>query len=295
MARSVSLFLCVLLLQMLLVSCSTRIQMTCLLPSRTGLTKGSTLSIQHDDNSATARQLSRTLTAALNETGFYTIKPDGEYLLTLNNVREHTRTRNPGEYAVGADERETDLSVGIQLCRKGAAQCFYAAGYRQSSEGDVADFDSLCHDICKDLCPHRVTYQEKINPPAGNPFFEQAVECCRAGHWDTAAPLARKAVLLQPAELETHYQLGLIQRELGYYKASTECFRQAQRADAVQYNSALQTSETQALKQLRLSPTDRSWKHDPLLHSYRKHKEIPLSEFILMGILEAASPVPLPF
>lgn len=159
----------------------------------------------------------------------------------------------------------------------------------------MADFDDLCQDICKDLCPHRVTYQEKVNPPAGNPFFEQAVECCRAGHWDTAAPLARKAVVLQPAELETHYLLGLIQRELGYYKASSECFRQAQRADAALYNSALEAGEAQALKQLRLSPADRSWKHDPHLHSFKRNKEIPLSEFILMGILEAASPVPLTF
>lgn len=293
MRCSTSLFLC-LLIQLLLISCSTQIQMTCLVPSRTGLTKGSTLSIRHDEN-ATARQLSQTLSDALTGTGFYTIRPDGEYQLILNNVSELTWSGNPSEDALGQEVKETDLSAGVQLRRKGATQCFYAAGYRQSTDGDFADFDGLCRDICKDLCPHRVTYQEKLTPPAANPFFEQAVERCQAGQWEAAAPLARKAVELQPAEQETHYLLGLIERELGHYQASSECFRKAQRADAVQDNSIPQAGEARALKQLKLSPTDRSWKHSTRLHSYRMHKNTPLSEDLLMAILEITSPVPLPF
>lgn len=292
MRRGSSILLC--LLMLLLVSCSTQIQMTCLAPSRTGLLQGSTLTIQHEET-VTARQVGRKLASELQESGFYTIGADGEYLLTLDKVNENTWTTSSDKEEMGINDSETDISASVLLSRKDSGKSIFAGSYSQNTDGDWGDIDGLCRDICKDLCPHRVTYSAKLNPPTGNPFFEQAVECCQAGQWEASAPLARKAVALQPAEQETHYLLGLIERELGHYKASSECFRQAQRADAVWYNSVMEAGEAQALKQLRLPPTDRSWKHDPRLHSFRMHTEMPFSEFLLRAILQTASPVPLPF
>lgn len=292
MRRGSSILLC--LLMLLLVSCSTQIQMTCLAPSRTGLVQGSTLTIQHEET-VTARQVGRKLASELQESGFYTIGADGEYLLTLDTVNENTWTTSSDKEEMGINDSETDISASILLSRKDSGKTIFAGSYSQNTDGDWGDIEGLCRAICKDLCPHRVTYSAKLNPPTGNPFFEQAVECCQAGQWEAAAPLARKAVELQPAELETHYLLGLIERELGHYKASSECFRQAQRADAVRYNSVMEAGEAQALKQLRLSPTDRSWKHAPRLHSFRMKTEMPFSEFLLRAILQTASPVPLPF
>lgn len=293
MIHRISLFLSLWFLLML-VSCSTQIQLTCLSPSESGLVKGSSLTIRHHPSS-TARKVSEYLTRELQQNGFYTLAPEGEYLLMLDHASEHTGTApHINEDEAGTFNRETDICARIRLSRKSTGTTIYTKHYCQRADGEWADMDGLCRLIVKDLLPHRITYYETLKPPANNPFFTQSVKCCHDGQWESAAQLARKAIALQPDELETHHLLGLIERELGHYQASSDCFQRAQRPNAARDNSILQKAETVALHELRLQPGDRSWKHHTQLHSYRKKKETTMAEFLGGAILESLSPAPLP-
>lgn len=268
--------------------------MTYLAPSETGLVKGSTLTIRHQDSPA-AREVSERLTRELKKNGFYAVMPNGEHLLMLDKVIEHTWVApHINEDEAGSLDRETDICARVHLSRKSTGITIYTKQYCRRSVGEQEDMDGLCKLIVKDLSPHRVTYYETLSPPKNNPYFTQSVECCHAGRWDSAAQLARKAVALQPDERETHYLLGLIERELGHYKASSNCFLLAQRPNAVKANSMLQKAEAEALNELRLQPGDRSWKHNPQLNAYRMPKESSMTEFLFYAIVESIAPIPVP-
>ena len=229
---------------LMLVSCSTHIQLSCTTPSCVGLVKGSKLEIQAG-NSDVGRRIQQTLIEELQRGDFYTICDSGDYVLTLTDSKEHT-WGSLSSTPFGDDELEgtTEIETRISLSSRENNIYGYSQAYSVSSDGMEADVEMLCHNIAQDLQPHRLLYREKLTVPAHNPSFVQAVDCAQGGVWQLAHQHATQATLQSPLEPEVHYLLGLIERQLGHFEASDACFRQAHqlKADA-RYTEAIELNK----------------------------------------------------
>lgn len=243
----------VLVMGLLLTSCATQIQMTCIVPSKVALRKGSSLEIQAND-SGIGREVRDTLIQELLNGGFYSIRPGATNLLRLQNTAEYTWTYTPadGSQEIIPDD-ETELRTRLILTSREHPAYRYEHVYSITTDGFRGDVRGLCHDIAADLQPHRLIYKESVHAPAGNPYFEQAVECCRGDLWQRAAHLAEQAVNLTPTEPETHYLHGLILRQLRKFDSSDAAFRKAQQlkpdaryTEAIATNACMKTGEENA-------------------------------------------------
>ena len=225
-------------------ACSTQIQLSCTAPSCVGLEKGSKLEIQAS-NSDVGRKIQQTLIEELQHGGFYTLCDSGDYVLKLTDSEEHTWGSvfsNPFD----DDELEetTEVETRISLSSRKSNVFGYSRTYSVSTEGMVADVESLCHNISQDLQPHRLSYKEELNAPVHNPSFKQAVNYAQGGVWQIARQHAILATRITPLEPETHYLLGLIERQLGDFEASDACFLQANKLKAdVRYTAALKLNK----------------------------------------------------
>ena len=243
----------VLAIGLLLTSCATQIQMTCIVPSKVALKKGSALEIQAKD-SVIGKEVRDTLIQELLNGGFYSIRSGATNLLRLENTAEYTWTDSPvSDSHETMPDDETELRTRVILTSRKRPAYRYEHMYSVTTDGFRGDVRGLCHDIAADLQPHRLIYKESVHAPAGNPYFEQAVECCRGDMWQHAAHLADQAVNLTPDEPETHYLQGLILRQLRNYEASDAAFRKAQLlkqdaryTEAIATNACMKTGEENA-------------------------------------------------
>lgn len=279
-----------LLSSLVLCSCSTSLQLSCLAPSKVGLERGTTLVL----NSSHATSLTKELTEELEKCDFYALSSSGEYTLELNDVQVNSTI--PPHIApdeAGIEDSETTFSAQIILRRNKDNWNLFCKQYSKETQGAFADTSALCRMITQDLCPHRLIYEESLNPPSQNVQFEQALAHCNNQQWENAAAVLENAT----AEPETLYFLGLIERQLGHFDKSTELFNMAfrQKNDqrytlAAAVNEALKGAESQALKELKREAKDR----DLALPVFRKPNDISLPDFFFAAILETVIPVPLP-
>ena len=269
-------------LAVLLSSCAVQIQMTCMVPSRVGLQKGESLAIQGKTH--LGEKVQGQLSRELQQGGFYTIKENADYLLRLDKVRENTLC-----YHTGTDDddevfEETELSTWVYLSRKEGGAYGYAHKYAITTDGASGDVEELCHDIARDLQPHRLIYTEKLAAPEGNPAFEQAADYCKAGMWQHAARAAEAAVQQTPHEPEAHYLQGLIQRQLENYTASDICFDKAYQlrpdtryAEASKINKLMQMGARYVRHQMKFNSSEGAAFNKGTLPAYHKKEDTPWS------------------
>lgn len=210
----------------LLSSCAVQIQMSCAVPSRVGLQKGASLEIRAED-STTSKEIQDSLIQELQQGLFYTFSPDADYLLRISETREYTWSKGGSSEDEFLQDNETELTTRITLSSKSDSVYGYSQKYNVTAEEYSDTVEAICHDIARDLQPHRIIYTEKLDAPDGNPAFEQAADYCKAGMWQHAARAAEQAVILTPDEPEAHYLQGLIQRQLENYDAANTCFHKA--------------------------------------------------------------------
>ncbi len=249
----------VIAIAVMLSSCTTQIQMTCTVPSRVGLQKGASLEIQAED-STTSKAIQATLSQELQQGLFYSLSANADYQLRISETREYTWSKGGSSEDEFLQDNETELTTRITLSSKSDSVYGYSQKYNVTAEEYSDTVEAICHDIARDLQPHRIIYTEKLNAPAGNPAFEQAADYCRAGMWQHAARAAEQAVKLTPHEPEAYYLQGLIHRQLENYDTANTCFHQArqQKADTRYTEAACTTRMMQngaryARQQLRMS------------------------------------------
>ena len=153
-----------------------------------------------------------------------------------------------------------------------------------TTDGASGDVEELCHDIARDLQPHRLIYTEKLAAPEGNPAFEQAADYCMAGMWQHAARAAEAAVQQTPHEPEAHYLQGLIQRQLENYTASDICFDKAYQlrpdtryAEASKINKLMQMGARYVRHQMKFNSSEGAAFNKGTLPAYHKKEDTPWS------------------
>ena len=143
-----------LLSSLVLCSCSTCLQLSCLAPSKVGLERGTTLVL----NPSHATSLTKELAEELENCDFYTLSSSGDYTLELNNVQENTTIpphTAPDE--AGIEDQETSITTQIILRRNKDNTNLFCKQYSKETKEAFADTSALCRMITQDLCPHPLT------------------------------------------------------------------------------------------------------------------------------------------
>ena len=288
MSGSTSRLLSVIAIAGLLSSCATQIQMSCAVPSRVSLPRGTALEIKSQESS-TSREIQAALAHELQQGLFYTISPDAEYQLQISEADENLKIKS---FFLIEDEffldTETELKTRINLSSKTNSAYGYSQQYSVNSDDHDDYVEALCHEIASDLQPHRLIYTEKLDAPKENPAFEQAADYCKGGMWQHAAKEAEKAVQLTPHEPEAHYLQGLIQRQLENYDASNTCFDKAYQlkpdaryAKAIKINKLMQMGARHVRHQMQFNGSDDAAFNKGTLPAYIKKKDTPWTQLFV--------------
>lgn len=270
------------LLSLILTSCGTQIQLTCVAPSCVGLKKGTSLEILAADTGISG-EIRNTLTQELQQGGFYRFIPSADYQLSITETDETTRiTPGVGIIVDFYVDEETELATRITLRKRNDAAYGYSRDYKVTTDGFHGDITELCHEIASDLQPHRIIYTEKVYAPSGNSHVAQAVRYCQGGAWQLAAKSAQKAAQESPDEPEVHYLQGLIERQLEHFDTAEACFLNASKlnpdaryTEAIKANKLMQMGAGHTRIQMNLATGDNSVFNSKTLPAYYRKKNTP--------------------
>ena len=247
------------LICLILSACSTRIQLTHLVPAVADLERGTSLSISAADD-----EMVDAMVRNLETRHFYHLRPDAASNLFVGPLRTNTSWEtvhtcsSMDECTCPPDSTET-VTGTIQLTHR--SRHILSKDFSGSGATVSAAMENMANQVANAMVPHVVTYTYSLSPASGNESLKAAAEACSNGNWRLGRTLATQALRTYPADPEGHFLMGLIERNAeNWDEAITHLRRARDMRPSFNYTKALaetfrlQQDTPRARKQLKGAP-----------------------------------------